>query len=70
MHPKIARFEDGHKFMWNGACYETREAAQAARTEYEANGFETRCIAEEDTFLVYSRRVVTEIVLEGDAPIG
>jgi hypothetical protein len=38
--------------------------------EYEKEGFETRLFKEERKFLVYTRRVVTEIVLEeGGQPL-
>lgn len=70
MQPDIAVFRDESKFMWDGALYETLESAVAVQREYEGNGFETRLVEEQGTFLVYSRRVVTEIVLEGEAPLG
>jgi hypothetical protein len=56
--------------MWDGALYETRESAEAAQCEYEGSAFETRLVEEQGAFLVYSRRLVTEIVLEGEAPLG
>ena len=46
------------------------KSAEGAQREYEGNAFETRLVEEQGTFLVYSRRVVTEIVLEGEAPLG
>jgi hypothetical protein len=70
MQPDIAMFDKGAKFMWDGALYETRESAEAAQCEYEGSAFETRLVEEQGAFLVYSRRVVTEIVLEGEAPLG
>ena len=70
MQPDIAMSTGGVKFMWDGAPYETRETAMAVQGEYERNEFETRLVEEQGTFLLYSRRVVTEIVLEGDAPLG
>jgi len=56
--------------MWDSEVYETHEAAEAKQKEYEANNFETQLVEGEGDFLVYSRRVVTEIVLEGDASLG
>jgi hypothetical protein len=69
MQPDIAMFDEGVKFMWDGLHYESREAAEAVQHQYEENGFETRSVEEQGSFLVYSRRVVTEIVLEGEAPM-
>jgi hypothetical protein len=63
-------FREGNKFMWDGEFYETHEAAEAKLKEYEANDFETQLVEQGGRFLVYTRRVVTEIVLEGEAPLG
>jgi hypothetical protein len=68
MAPQSVRFFDGHKFMWDGAVYPSREAAEAREKEYGDNRFETRFVEEENAFLIYTRRVVTEVVVEGEAP--
>ncbi len=54
--------------MWDGAVYETETQAQEVKKKYEEDRFETRLIKEENQYFVYSRRVVTEIVLEGEPP--
>jgi len=60
---------EGNKYMWDGAEYASRAEADAEAGTYNTNGFETQIVEEEDKFLVYTRRVVTEIVLEGEAPL-
>ena len=60
---------DGDKYMWDGASYPSREEAQAQAKTYASDGFETQVIEAEGAFAVYTRRVVTEIVLEGEAPL-
>jgi len=70
MQPNIAMFDEEGKFMWDGTLYGTRGSAAVVQREYEGDGFETRLVQGQGTFLVYSRRVVTEIVLEGEAPLG
>jgi hypothetical protein len=65
----ISKKFDGKKFMWDGKIYETEDVARNAENTYKKNGFETRRILEGDRFSIYTRRVVTEIVLEGEAPI-
>ena len=60
---------DGKKFMWDGNTYETVDTAKDAENTYKVNDFETRVISENDHYSIYTRRVVTEIVLEGEAPI-
>ena len=60
---------EGDKYMWDGAEYDSRDEAQAKASAYETDGFETQIVEEENKFLVYTRRGVTEIVLEGEAPL-
>lgn len=61
---------DGKKFMWDKRYYSTEAEAKEKMDEYEKDGFETRLVKEEGKFLVYTRRIVTEIVLEeGGQPL-
>jgi len=61
---------DGKKFMWDKGNYSTEAEAKEKMTAYENDGFETRLVKEECNFLVYTRRIVTEIVLEeGSQPL-
>ena len=60
--------EDGKKYIWDGLTYNDREEAEAKAESYEKDDFETQIIEGAENFLVYTRRVVTEIVLEGEAP--
>jgi hypothetical protein len=60
-----ARLIDGKKFMWDGEEYESEKEAKAAQKQYEENGFEVElCRDDNGKVLLYTRRVVTEIVLE------
>ncbi len=68
MDVENVRFVGKDKYMWDGATHETREDAEKKKGEYEADGFETQLFEQEGKYLVYTRRVVTEIVLEGEAP--
>jgi len=68
MDPDKVRFVDGLKFMWDGETYESAEAAEARRKEYEEKEFETHVVEGDGAFLVYTRRVVTEVVVEGEPP--
>jgi hypothetical protein len=63
------RLIDGKKFMWDGRVYENIQDAQKFVQEYEGNNFEVRMLQEEGKYLLYTRRVVKEIVLEGPPPI-
>lgn len=64
------RFFDDKKFVWDGKMYQAESEAKEIKTGYESKDFEVRMVEEEDKFLLYTRRVVTEIVVEGEAPLG
>lgn len=55
---------EGKKYMWDGDEYQSEDAAQEKITAYNADDFETQLIKEDGKTLVYTRRVVTEIVIE------
>jgi hypothetical protein len=59
---------DGRKFMWNGQEYGTEDEAKKVSQGYEGDGFDVKLVSEEGKHLVYTRREVTEIVLEGAPP--
>ena len=63
-----AREIEGKKFMWDGNNYDNEEEAKNTEKSYIKEGFETHIVKEEGIYDVYTRRVVTEIVLEGEAP--
>jgi len=60
---------DGDKFMWDGGAYATRAEAETQAESYGEDGFETQVVEAEGGFAIYTRRVVTEIVLDGEAPV-
>ncbi len=62
MNPNLALVSDGKKFMWDGRPYGTREEASRAKEAYQNDNFEVRIVEEEEKFLVYTRRVVKEVV--------
>ena len=62
--PDLAKKIDGKKFMWDKGHYSTDQEAREKMAQYEKDGFEAECVEENGTYLVYTRRLVTEIVLE------
>ena len=62
--PKALKI-DGKKFMWDGKDYESPDEAKTKMAEYEKEGFEVRMVEEEDKVHVYTRRVVTEVQVDG-----
>ena len=68
--PSLAIREDGEKYMWDRGFYSTRAEAEEKKAQYRNNDFEVVHLEEEGKHLLYTRRVVTEIVLEeGDRPL-
>ncbi len=57
-------FED-QKFGWDGTEYDSMEAAREKAKEYEKNGFDIEIVEEDEGYYVFSRRIVTEIQVEG-----
>ncbi len=68
MAAQSVRFFDRRKFLWDGEAYASGADAGAKKAEYGAQGFETQMVEEEGASLLYTRRVVKEIVLEGEPP--
>ena len=62
--PDLAKKIDGKKFMWDKGRYSTDQEAHEKIAQYEKDGFEAECMEENGKYLVYTRRLVTEIVLE------
>lgn len=63
MSPDLATLRDGKKLMWDGCVYEAREDATRALQSYQAAGFETLLAEDGGKFLVYTRKVVQEVVV-------
>lgn len=66
--PDSFKIIDSKKFMWDGETYEGMDQAKIAEESYKKENFETMIIEEEGKPLVYTRREVKEIVLEGEPP--
>jgi hypothetical protein len=63
-----SKLVEGKKFMWDGVEYAGEREAEDGAAKYRAANFETMTIGEDDRFYVFTRRVVTEIKLEGAPP--
>ena len=66
--PDISKIINGKKYMWDNVVYESKKEAQDLMEKYKKDDFEVELIEEEKQYLLYTRRVVTEIVLEGEPP--
>ncbi len=61
MSPSPALIREGKKFMWDGQPYHSRDEASKAADACRRDGFDVRLIEDAGTFLVYTRRVVTQV---------
>jgi hypothetical protein len=61
--PSLSRKIGGKKFMWDKGSYLTEHEAREKMARYAKDGFEVEYAEEGGTHLVYTRRLVTEIVL-------
>ena len=68
MNNQIDNFKiiDDKKYMWDGEDYLSKTAAQENVLKYNNDGFETQLLEENGKYLVYSRREVTEVVVNGE----
>ena len=62
-------YDGSSKFMCDGETYASHKDAEDKRKEYEKNDFEVRITERDGKHYVYTRRVVTETVLEGEPPL-
>jgi hypothetical protein len=53
------------KFMWDRVDFPSKEAVLDAMQTYKKNGFEVELLEEGDRLLLYTRRVVKEVVVQG-----
>jgi len=66
--PDISKMINSKKFMWDGVVYESEKEAQDTMKKYKEKNFEVEMKEEEGKHLLYTRRLVTEIVVEGEPP--
>ncbi|UCD52345.1 MAG: hypothetical protein JSW27_06845 [Phycisphaerales bacterium] len=57
-------YGEGKKYMWDGQEYDSEDKAAVAEKEYLKKGFETWTVRKGGKVFLYTRRVVTEVVVE------
>jgi hypothetical protein len=58
------RFFESKKFMWDGEEYDDEKQAGPVEKKYRENGFEVQTHREDGKVYLYTRRVVTEVVVD------
>jgi hypothetical protein len=59
-----SRLFDGKKYVWDGQEYDDKKKAHEVEKEYRDKGFDVQSCSEDGRILLFTRRLVTEIVLE------
>jgi len=62
---QLARVFNGKKFMWDGKVYTDKKELGEVRQKYQDDGFEAEMLEEGNQYFLFTRRVVTEVVVEG-----
>ncbi len=60
----LSRVFEGKKFMWDGVEYQTEKEAKEKAENYQKENFEVQVFKEKEKFYVFTRRVVTEVVIQ------
>ncbi len=63
----ISRKFEGKKYMWDGSEHNEETEARGALESYVSNGFDAKQIEEGGAFYVFTRKLVTEVKVEGNA---
>ncbi len=62
---ELARIFNGKKFMWDGKVYADEKERREIAQKYKGDGFEVELVEEGGEYFLFTRRVVTEVVVEG-----
>jgi len=62
---ELARIFNGKKFMWDGRVSTDEKERRKIAQKYKDDGFEVELVEEENQYFLFTRRVVTEVVVEG-----
>ena len=62
---ELARIFNGKKFMWDGKVYTDEKERNEIAQKYKDDGFEVETVEEGNQYFVFTRRLVTEVVVEG-----
>ncbi|MBM3705114.1 MAG: hypothetical protein FJW66_01175 [Actinobacteria bacterium] len=65
----LSKIIDGKKFMWDGSSITDKKSADDIEKKYKGDGFETVIHEEDNNYYVFTRRIVKEVVVEGQPTI-
>jgi hypothetical protein len=62
-NPSRAVTVDGKKFLWDGRLFENHDNAARQAETYKNDSFEVQMVEQDGRHLVYTRRVIREVVV-------
>jgi hypothetical protein len=62
---ELARRFEGKKYMWDSLVYPDEKQAEEVRQKYQADGFLTQLVKEDDQYYIFTRREIKEVIVEG-----
>ncbi len=65
---ELSSIINGKKFMWDCVVYETKKEVEEIGKKYRDDGFEVEYVEKDGKHLLFTRRGVKEIVVEGEPP--
>jgi hypothetical protein len=63
---QLTKTINGKKFMWDGNILPDEKPAQEIAKKYKDDGFETEVNLEDGKYFVFTRRIVKEVIVEGN----
>jgi hypothetical protein len=62
-NPQRAVMIEGKKFLWDGRLFDTHDDASRQAEAYKTDNFEVQLVERGNQHLVYTRRLVKEVVV-------
>jgi hypothetical protein len=61
----LARVFDRKKFMWDGKVYTDEKERGEIAEKYINDGFEVEIVEEDTQYFLFTRKLITEVIAEG-----
>jgi hypothetical protein len=66
---QLSKIINGKKYMWDGATYSDKKNTLDIEQKYKNDGFETEILEEDKNYYIFTRKVVKEIIIEGQPTV-
>jgi hypothetical protein len=66
---QLSKIINGKKYMWDGATYSDKKNTLDIEQKYKNDEFETEIFEEDKNYYIFTRKVVKEIIIEGQPTV-